>query len=103
VLTSADHALLNVLVLGFGLLLIAQVLIGFARSWMIMVLGQTLHLQWSGNLFAHLLRLPVDYFEKRHLGDIVSRFGSMGAIQRAVTTAVIEAVLDAWWRWRHSP
>ncbi len=94
VLTSADHDLLNVLVLGFGLLLVAQVAIGLARSWMIMVLGQTLHLQWSGNLFAHLLRLPVDYFEKRHLGDIVSRFGSMGAIQRAMTTAVIEAVLD---------
>ena len=94
VLTSADHDLLNVLVLGFGLLLLAQVSIGLARSWMIMVLGQTLHLQWSGNLFSHLCACPWTIFEKRHLGDIVSRFGSMGAIQRAMTTAVIEAVLD---------
>jgi ATP-binding cassette, subfamily B, bacterial CvaB/MchF/RaxB len=38
--------------------------------------------------------LPVDFFEKRHLGDIVSRFGSVGAIQRTLTTSVIEAILD---------
>ena len=94
VLTSGDRDLLTVLVLGFGLLLIVQTAIGLARSWMVMVLGQTLSLQWAGNVFAHLVRLPVDFFEKRHLGDIVSRFGSVGAIQRTLTTAVIEAVLD---------
>jgi ATP-binding cassette, subfamily B, bacterial CvaB/MchF/RaxB len=60
----------------------------------VMVLGQSLHLQWVGNVFAHLVRLPVDWFERRHLGDIVSRFGSVGSIQSALTTAVVEAVLD---------
>ena len=94
VLTSGDRDLLTVLVLGFGLLLVVQTAIGLARSWMVMVLGQTLSLQWTGNVFAHLIRLPVDYFEKRHLGDITSRFGAVGAIQRTLTTAAIEAVLD---------
>jgi ATP-binding cassette, subfamily B, bacterial CvaB/MchF/RaxB len=59
------------------------------------VLGQTLSLQWVGNVFAHLVRLPVAWFENRHLGDITSRFGAVGAIQQTVTTALIEAVLDA--------
>lgn len=94
VITSGDHDMLTVLVLGFGLLLVAQTALGLARSWMVMVLGQSLSLQWAGNVFAHLLRLPVDYFEQRHLGDVVSRFGSLGAIQRTLTTAAIEAVLD---------
>lgn len=94
VITSGDHDMLTVLVLGFGLLLVVQTALGLARSWMVMVLGQSLALQWAGNVFAHLLRLPVDYFEQRHLGDIVSRFGSIGAIQRTLTTAAIEAVLD---------
>lgn len=94
VLTSGDRDLLVVLILGFGLLLITQTAIGLARSWMVMILGQTLSLQWAGNMFAHLVRLPVDFFERRHLGDIVSRFGSVGAIQRTITTAVIEAVMD---------
>lgn len=94
VLAGGDSDLLTVLVLGFGLLLVIQTAVGLARSWMVMVLGQTLSLQWSGNVFAHLIRLPVTFFERRHLGDITSRLGAVGAIQRTLTTAAIEAVLD---------
>ena len=94
VLTSGDRDLLTVLVLGFALLLLTQTVIGLARSWMVMVLGMTLKLQWAGNMFAHLVRLPVDFFERRHLGDVVSRFGSVDAIQKTLTTAVIEALID---------
>ena len=94
VLSSGDRDLLAVLVLGFGLLLLVQTTVGLARSWMVMVLGQTLSLQWTSNVFSHLVRLPVAYFKKRHLGDITSRFGAVGAIQRTLTRAAIEAVLD---------
>lgn len=89
-----DKDLLTVLVIGFAVLLLIQTLLGLARSWMVMALGMSLSLQWASNVFSHLIKLPVDYFEKRHLGDIVSRFGSVGAIQRTLTTSVIEAVLD---------
>jgi ATP-binding cassette subfamily B protein RaxB len=94
VLTSGDRDMLTVLVLGFGLLLVVQTTISLARSWMVIVMGQSLSLQWAANVFTHLVQLPTAYFEKRHLGDITSRFGSVGAIQRTLTTAVIEAVLD---------
>ncbi|MCX7197811.1 MAG: peptidase domain-containing ABC transporter, partial [Proteobacteria bacterium] len=94
VLVSGDHNLLTIVIAGFGLLLVCQTLIGLARSWAVIVLGQSLALQWMGNVFAHLLRLPVAFFEKRHLGDITSRFGSIAAIQRVVTTAAVEALLD---------
>ncbi|MCK6422064.1 MAG: peptidase domain-containing ABC transporter [Aquabacterium sp.] len=94
VLTSGDSELLSVMVLGFGLLLLVQTAVGLARSWMVIVLGQTVALQWLGNVFAHLIRLPVAFFEKRHLGDITSRFGAVNAIQKTLTTAAVEAVLD---------
>jgi ATP-binding cassette subfamily B protein RaxB len=94
VLPSGDSDLLTVLALGCGLLLIAQTLIGLARSWMVIVLSQTLALQWTGNVFSHMVKLPVEFFEKRHLGDVTSRFGAVQAIQKTLTTAVIEAVLD---------
>jgi ATP-binding cassette subfamily B protein RaxB len=45
-------------------------------------------------LFTHLTRLPVTYFEKRHLGDVVSRFGSVGAIQSTLTSLFVESLLD---------
>jgi ATP-binding cassette, subfamily B, bacterial CvaB/MchF/RaxB len=93
-IATYDKDLLTVLVMGFAMLLLIQTLLGLARSWMVMVLGMSLSMQWASNVFSHLVRLPVDFFEKRHLGDIVSRFGSVGAIQRTLTTSVIEAILD---------
>ena len=94
VFSSGDKSLMSVLVGGFSLLLIIETTLHWSRSWMVMVLSQTINLQWSGNVFAHLVRLPVSYFERRNLGDIVSRFGSVGAIQRTLTSSVIEAILD---------
>ena len=91
---SADRDLLTLLVLGFGLLMVIQTGIGLARSWVVMFMSTHLNLQWIANVFTHLLRLPVSYFEKRHLGDVVSRFGAVGAIQRTLTTSFVEAILD---------
>ncbi|MDY6945110.1 MAG: peptidase domain-containing ABC transporter [Pseudomonadota bacterium] len=91
---SADRELLSVLGLGFLLLALIQVAITGARAWVLMVLGTTLNAQLVTNLFGHLLRLPVQYFQKRHLGDITSRFESLNVIQRTLTSSFIEAIVD---------
>jgi ATP-binding cassette, subfamily B, bacterial CvaB/MchF/RaxB len=93
-LLSADRDLLLTLGLGFGLLVLIQVAIAAARSWAVLVLSSSLNLQWLVNVFAHLLRLPVAWFEKRHMGDVWSRFGAVQQIQKTLTTSFIEAVLD---------
>lgn len=94
VLVSADRDLLPVLGIGFGLALLLQVLTGVLRAWSVIHISTSLGLQWTANVFAHALRLPLDFFEKRHLGDIVSRMGSVQAIQRTLTTSFVEAVVD---------
>ena len=94
VLVSADRSLLNVLGLGFGLVLLLQVSIGLLRGWAVVYLSTRLGLQWMGNVFSHLLKLPLDFFEKRHLGDITSRMGSVQTIQRTLTTSFVEALID---------
>lgn len=94
VIVSGDRELLTVLVVGFALLTITQTAIGLARSWFLMRWSMDIGYQWSGRVFAHLIRLPVAYFEKRHLGDVVSRFGSIGAIQGTLTSLFVESALD---------
>ena len=94
VLVSADRDLLTVLGLGFGLALLLQIGIGLLRGWSVVVLSSRLGLQWMGNVFAHALRLPLDFFEKRHLGDVTSRMASVQAIQRTLTTSFVEAIID---------
>jgi ATP-binding cassette subfamily B protein RaxB len=94
VLVSLDRDLLVTLGLGFGLLVLIQVGTGAIRSWAVLHLSATLNLQWLGNVFAHLMRLPVAWFERRHTGDVLSRFGAVQQIQQTLTTSFIEAVLD---------
>lgn len=94
VIVSGDRDLLATLVLGFGLLMLMQQSVGAIRSWVIMYMATTLNVQWRANVFTHLIRLPVEYFEKRHLGDIVSRFGTVDQIQRTLTTSFLAAILD---------
>jgi ATP-binding cassette subfamily B protein RaxB len=93
-LVSADYDLVTVLALGFGLLMLCQVGVTLLRSWVVMVLGATLNVQWFANVFNHLLRLPVSFFERRHIGDIVSRFGTVNTIQQTLTTSFLESVID---------
>ncbi|WP_114240580.1 peptidase domain-containing ABC transporter [Dyella sp. C9] len=94
VLVSADHDLLTLLGLGFLGVAIFSAAITAARSWAVVWLGATINAQWANHLFRHLVRLPLDWFEKRHIGDVVSRFGSIQSIQRTMTTQAIGTLLD---------
>lgn len=94
VLVSADHDLLTLLGLGFLGITVFSALVTAARSWAVTWLGATLNVQWASNLFGHLMQLPLDWFEKRHIGDVVSRFGSIQTIQKTLTTQFIGSLLD---------
>lgn len=93
-LVAEDRDLVTVLALGFLLLALLQVAITALRAWVLMVFSSQIHLQLLGNLFRHLLRLPMVFFEKRHLGDVVSRFESLSTIQRTLTGSFVEAMID---------
>lgn len=94
VLVNGDRSLLFVLGLGFTIMVLMQALIGAIRGWTTLYFSTTLGVQWLSNLFSHLLRLPVTFFEKRFLGDLISRFGSVQLIQQTLTSNFVEAIVD---------
>lgn len=94
VVAGGDRSLLALLGVGFLLLTVLQVGVSALRSWVVIWLGTTLNLAWAGNVFGHLLKLPEDYFSKRHLGDITSRFQATSVIQNTLTTRAVETALD---------
>lgn len=93
-LVSANRSLLTMLGIGFLGVMTFQTLISSAQSWVVTRFGTVLNLQWVNNLFHHMLKVPLDWYEKRHVGDIVSRFGSVGAIQDTLTTSFLSSLLD---------
>ena len=93
-LAQKDYGLLKALAIGFGGLMILRAISEAARSWAILIYGNQMSLQMVGNVFRHLIRLPASYFEKRHVGDIISRMGSTVPIQEALTQSIVSVLID---------
>jgi ATP-binding cassette subfamily B protein RaxB len=94
VIVVEDRDLLVLVALGLGLVLGFRAAVDFVRSWSIMAVGATLTLHWKMSLFRHLIHLPLSFFERRHVGDLASRFTSLEMIQKTLTTGAISGLVD---------
>jgi ATP-binding cassette subfamily B protein RaxB len=94
VVVAGDRDLLTVLAVGFTLITLIRVGVSGLRSWVGLYVGTKLNLHLLTRMFTHLLTLPMPFFARRHLGDLVSRFESLGAIRRSITTTALEIVID---------
>jgi ATP-binding cassette subfamily B protein RaxB len=61
----------------------------------VLTLGESLSYQLGGNVVRHLLRLPLGYFEKRHVGDLLSRIGSIQPIQALLSQGLVNVLIDS--------
>ena len=93
-LPALDGDLLVVLALGFGLFTLINAGASLLRSFVLLTAGTSLSFGVASNVARRLFRLPVAWFEKRHVGDILSRFQSIRPIQEALTQGAVAALLD---------
>jgi ATP-binding cassette subfamily B protein RaxB len=89
-----DRELLSVLALGFALIMVVNAVAGLLRSWVLVYLQSTLAFGMGTGLFQHLLRLPLAFFERRHVGDLVSRFSSLEPIRNLFAEGLISVLVD---------
>ena len=94
VLVTNDANLLVVLVVAVFLLTVTNTATKLLRGWILLAASISWNLQSSANVFLHMVRLPVAFFEKRHVGDISSRFHAVDEIQNTISTNFIESILD---------
>jgi len=94
VVVKSDTSLLNVLAIAFLLLLCIETITTLLRERVMLHFSNKFSIHMATRVFTHLLSLPVDYFQKRHLGDVVSRFGSLQNIRQIVTSGIISGLID---------
>lgn len=91
---AGDHGLLTLICVGLMLFILLRTAVSMLRAWSSLVLSTSINIQWQSGLFRHLLRLPLSYFERRKLGDIQSRFGSLGTLRETFTSSIVGALMD---------
>ncbi|MBL8523868.1 MAG: peptidase domain-containing ABC transporter, partial [Betaproteobacteria bacterium] len=94
VLVGRDTDLLAVLGIAFSALVLIQVVVTAVRAWVGVYLSTHFNLRLLTALFNHLLKLPLSWFEKRNIGDIVSKFRSVDVIQKTLSTTFVETFID---------
>lgn len=94
VLPGRDTTLLFQLGAGFLLLGLLDASAGAMRSWMIAYARSRLNYTSAARIFRHLIHLPMSFFERRHLGDVLSRFSSLRRVQEGITSDLIISIVD---------
>jgi ATP-binding cassette subfamily B protein RaxB len=93
-LPSLDRNLLTVLALGFGCFTLINAGATLLRSFVLLSAGTSLGYGIAVNVARRLYRLPVTWFEKRHVGDVLSRFQSIMPIRQFLTEGAVGSALD---------
>jgi ATP-binding cassette subfamily B protein RaxB len=93
-LPALDRDLLSVLALGFGLFMLINAGASLIRAFVLLSAGTALGYGISVNVARRLFRLPISWFEKRHVGDVLSRFQSITPIRQFMTEGAVGTALD---------
>ena len=91
---AADVGLLTLICIRLLLFTFLRLALSALRSWSSLLMTTLINVQWQSGLFSHLLRLPLSYFERRKLGDIQSRFGSLNTLRETFTSSIVGALID---------
>lgn len=93
-LNLRDESLVFLLTILFTLAVFAKTIIVYVRSLILLQFSNQFGFQLAESTFHHLIRLPLSYFEKRQMGDIISRFSALENIKQLVTREMIIVVVD---------
>lgn len=93
-LPALDNDLLAVLALGFGLFTLVNAATSLLRGFILLNAGTRLGYGLAVNIARRLFRLPIDWFAKRSVGDVLSRFQSILPIKDMLTEGAAAAVID---------
>ncbi|MBZ7667096.1 peptidase domain-containing ABC transporter [Klebsiella oxytoca] len=94
VIMAQDQSLLTVICIGLVSFTLFRTFISMLRAWTSLTLNTLTNIQWQTTLFDHLTSLPLSFFEKRHLGDIQSRFSSLDVIRSTFTNSIVTGIID---------
>ncbi|MFN6569846.1 peptidase domain-containing ABC transporter [Dendronalium sp. ChiSLP03b] len=84
-------------VMAIALLLVAlfEAILGILRLFIFTHTARRLDLSLSAQLFRHLMRLPLAYFESRRVGDTVARVQELEQIRSFLTGTALTVILDS--------
>ena len=94
VLSHRSYSTLFVIVIGLALIGLFDVLLQYLRAYALNHTTNRIDVELGQRLFAHLMRLPLSYFETRAAGQTVARMRELETIRSFLTGQGLFSALD---------
>ncbi|MEL6320590.1 MAG: peptidase domain-containing ABC transporter, partial [Cyanobacteria bacterium J06626_14] len=95
VMVQGSIPTLDVMAIALLSVAVFEALLGGLRMFIFTHTTNRLDMSLSAQLFRHLLRLPLSYFEARRVGDTVARVQELEEIRQFLTSTALTVILDA--------
>jgi subfamily B ATP-binding cassette protein HlyB/CyaB len=94
VLVHKGLTTLHVLAIGMLALTMFEVVLSGLRTYVFSHTSSRIDVGLGAQMFQHLLRLPIAYFEARRVGDTVARVRELETIRQFLTSSTVTVVID---------
>jgi ATP-binding cassette subfamily B protein RaxB len=91
---KGDAGFLTAIAVGFAVVTLFSVIATALRGLTLQFVSSALSFDMEAKVFHHLLRLPLDWFHKRQVGDVQSRFHSIEAVKSFITNGAVSVFMD---------
>ncbi|MGH0556945.1 peptidase domain-containing ABC transporter [Bacillus pretiosus] len=85
---------LHIVSVGIIVLYIFKVLLSYFRTHLILYLSRRIDIQLMLGYYRHVVGLPMNFFETRKVGEIISRFMDASKIRDALSTITVTLMID---------
>ena len=89
-----DLGFVNLLLIAQLTLLASRTAVEFIRNRILFHVGTRIYIAVISDFLSKLLRLPIPFFDTRHVGDILQRVQDHSRIQQFLTVTVLQAVFS---------
>ena len=94
VLVSKSYSTLVVVISAMVLISIFSGILKYLRAYVLNHTSNRIDVELGAKLYAHLIRLPISYFERRPTGIIVTRARELDTVRRFMTDQSLTSVVD---------
>ncbi|MBE0496947.1 MAG: type I secretion system permease/ATPase [Campylobacterales bacterium] len=94
VLVHHSLSTLNVIAVAFAAVIVFDFLLNLARNYLFVHTTSKIDARLGARLFRHLISLPLVYFEKRKVGNIIARVRELDQIRDFIANKSVTVLLD---------
>lgn len=85
---------ITLILLGQLMLFLGMITIDFVRRWILLYISTRVNLKILTNYLYKLMRLPIPFFDSRHVGDMIQRLNDHTRIESFITSSSVSSIFS---------